>query len=357
MPPHSLALSYLLEDWLVDKGFEEGSDEEEAEEMPPKKKKAAPAPAPAAADDDDLADAFAEMMLGDNWWFLNREGPIHVFAYVWPMPNSRIRYIRVVAELVGSVTANILRAEIRRDGMFVDITTTYRNGGELTQPLHILTQHRTWDVNGQPVEGITTEHPMFVRGEMIHRQIQEENREDPQVVTIPLPFECNRAGFYDPIRGGAANAQQTYDYDIYPLINIPQVPGAPEPSTRFLTLSLEEKYVPLVEQSPTTTYRGPPTPVAPDAAAAANRRGQARTRNPASPDPNNTPAQARRTAATVVEPDGTTRQPSPRTSPGVPGPTSRSSQSLAHAAAAAAAAKMASMATQVRGNPKQPPSK
>jgi hypothetical protein len=70
-------------------------------------------------------------------------------------------------------------------------------------------------------------------------------------------FSCNKAGFYDPIRKGK---QQTHEFDIFPPPNQPKVPGAPEPSTKFLHLNLEEMDTRVHEQTPISHSRLAPSP-------------------------------------------------------------------------------------------------
>jgi hypothetical protein len=221
----------------------------------PKKAKAVPVTAPADEDESDHEDEVEGMSSGlanlalTDWFKIDRTQMIAYIAFVYANRTLK-RYVHVRAEFVGSIVGTLVSAKMINEGEAVQITSKFRNGGELTNPVHTMALYRQYMPNGDVREGITDAHPLYVRLGMINRIENEANREQEQSIIIDLPFPCNKSSFHDPIRDPIRNIgyQQTVDFDVFPLTNQPTLDNAPAPSTKFLHLTLEERDTPVHEQ-------------------------------------------------------------------------------------------------------------
>lgn len=160
----------------------------------------------------------------------------------------------------------MVRAEIIEEGDAVEITAKFKNGGELTNPEHTKVFYRGYRQDGaniEVVEGITPENSLFVNIQMINRLENEASREKEHSIIIRLPLTCDKKGLHDPIRAGIRgneHQQQTYELDIFPISTQPQLTGAPEPSTKFLMLTVRERDTPVLEQMAISRSCFPPSP-------------------------------------------------------------------------------------------------
>jgi hypothetical protein len=234
---------------------DEAEAEAEAEEMPPAKKAAKPKPpkaakaAKAASKKKKSKSSGSEQGLADDFERRNsllveshdviRTKDFSVFYLTHTVVNTRFVFIR--AEFHGSVVGSMIDADVLEGGKKVKLAITYKNGGELTHPDHLVSAY------GNAIE----ETNLFLRMKMINRQENEVSREKTEVLEIPMPFLVETKRFLDPYKPLPRPGQaQPIDYSVYPLRRqIPQ-PNAPAPSTKFLTLSLRELYGPKQEQTP-----------------------------------------------------------------------------------------------------------
>ena len=111
----------------------------------------------------------------------------------------------------------------------------FRKGGELTNPVHCMTQYY-----GEKI--LSTNQPLYVTMLQIHRFNCEANEEQERTLTVDLPFRCDPRGFFDPIK----KDEDWLDLGIFPLVpdpddpNVAPVANAPPPSTKLLHLVCEE---------------------------------------------------------------------------------------------------------------------
>jgi hypothetical protein len=165
-------------------------------------------------------------------------------AWSWMDGPSRTWYVTIRVELFGSIRARDIHPKIIGKGSKVRIVVKFWEGGELTDPAHLLMlQHH--------VTGFNENHPQHTALACGHRALSDaqhgaEELEDEVELLVDLPFQVDTNGFLDPY----ARDEDDLDVGVFPLDlhRFPNTTGRPRPSTSFLHLTCEELHKPVTPQ-------------------------------------------------------------------------------------------------------------
>lgn len=151
-----------------------------------------------------------------------------VDMWVFTDPDTNVRYAAICVELCGLIEGKMLKSKFDDDGTSITITCKYQRGGQLTNPDHLVSLYG---------EGIKT-HPIYIHLKELNRfHLESVEEEEEKSLVIELPFPCNTAGFYDPIRDDDSQVS----LGTFPLPHIrAMLAPAPAPSTKLLHLICEE---------------------------------------------------------------------------------------------------------------------
>jgi len=195
---------------------------------------------------DNLASKIDQSLLIKHYFRRYRKKGFPCCVWAWS-DEEGVTFLTIRVQLLGTTIGADCSAEFEEEGRSLKIRIVFPDGGEDTNPEHLLL------LNGDYDPDYSRSHPQYTSlqaGRRVYSEAAESPDDEDVVMSIPLPFQCNPQGFVNPFTNDP-NEQNKISVGIFPLTDrkkYPPVAGAPPPSVKFLHINCVELHKPKQKQ-------------------------------------------------------------------------------------------------------------